>query len=77
MLPRTMAEILHVYRSMHILNGQEIVVMPKKMEHTADHYTAMCVGVTSTGELMVRVDGKERLLSFEEVSVRPRVNRLL
>jgi hypothetical protein len=72
-LEKTMPQVMEDYTKLHVLSGKEIVIMPRKMEHQGDHYTATCVGVDPSGQLRIRVNGTERLLSSEEVSIRSRV----
>jgi BirA family transcriptional regulator, biotin operon repressor / biotin---[acetyl-CoA-carboxylase] ligase len=68
----SMEQLLDRYTKLHLLNNVEIVVMPKRVEDKQSYWNGFCLGVDSSGFLLVRDEkGKVHQLSGEEVSVRP------
>eukprot|EP00474_Spongospora_subterranea_P009673 CRZ10131.1 hypothetical protein [Spongospora subterranea] len=74
MLGQSQDQVVGEYRKYDVLTGKDCLVMPRKLENSVDHYGAIYLGIDDSGQLRVRVDGALKLLSFEEVSVRPRVS---
>lgn len=65
-------DILPEYTKYDMLQGQTVVVMPKKREDTASYYDALCIGYTQDGYMRVKLQsGEEKILVSEEVSIRP------
>jgi BirA family biotin operon repressor/biotin-[acetyl-CoA-carboxylase] ligase len=63
-------KVLMSYKHYDILVGNEITIMPKKKEDTSSYYTAKAIGYSQFGNLMIRVNGEEKELVAEEVSIR-------
>lgn len=63
-------EVLQAYRGMELLSGKNVVVMPSRIENRDQYYTAFAEGIIDDGRLKVIVNGKPRLLSAEEISIR-------
>jgi len=63
--------VLELYRSLDCLVGNEVLVMPKKMEDASSHYIARAVGFSPEGFLLVHSGNNEPVvLVAEEVSIR-------
>jgi len=72
-LKRSTNDALTAYKKWEMLVGKQIIVMPKKKEHTSSHYYAEALEYTNDGHLRVRVTDSQEIknLIAEEVTIRP------
>jgi len=70
------SEVLANYKEYDMLTGQTIIVMPKKKEDLSSYYKAIAIGISNSGNLIVRPIGEQKDISLiaEEVTIRPEDN---
>jgi len=71
LLHKPFVDVQEIYKSFDILVGNQVIVMPKKLENP-ERYTAKAVGYSQYGNLLVDCghEGVKELLA-EEVTIRP------
>ena len=75
-LSMDMGEVLEKYKERSLLLGKRVTIKPKRREDP-EGYEAEAIGLNDTGMLIIRLDdGKEKVVSGEEVMVRlPEYNK--
>lgn len=77
LLENSLVATIHEYKRYDILLGNQIIVMPKRMEHESSYFEATALDYEKQGFLVVRTNqGMIKTLSGEEVSVRPFLDRV-